>query len=116
MHSGRPDTAEATGKEFIRNTLDGNFDKAETLIFKDSLNVQFYENYKLFMDKQPDSIIQKYKGSDFIINKFSQVNDSTAIIDFSNSYKNKPTEIKVVKRDGEWWVDLKYTMDSTTNN
>ena len=116
QHSSRPGTAEETGKRFIRNTLDGDFDQAETLLYKDSLNVQFYENYKSFMDKQSDSVKQKYKGSDFIINKFSQLNDSTAIIDFSNSYKNKPTEIKVVKRDGDWWVDLKYTMDTTSNN
>jgi hypothetical protein len=116
QHSVRPGTAKATGKQFIRNTLDGDFDQAETLLYKDSLNVQFYENYKSFMDKQPDSVKQKYKESDFTINKFSQLNDSTAIIDFSNSYKNKSTEIKVVKRDGEWWVDLKYTMDTTSNN
>ena len=40
---------------------------------------------------------------------YEDVNDSITIINYSNSYMNKPLEIKVVKEDHKWQVDFKYT-------
>lgn len=35
--------------------------------------------------------------------------DSITIINYTNSYRNRPQKIKVVKHNGEWVVDFKYT-------
>jgi hypothetical protein len=38
-----------------------------------------------------------------------EVNDSTSIINYSNTYMNKPMEIKLVRENKKWVVDFKYT-------
>jgi hypothetical protein len=44
------------------------------------------------------------------INEVSDVvPDSVTIISYSNSYRNRPQKVKVVKHNGEWVVDFKYT-------
>jgi len=37
------------------------------------------------------------------------VNDSTTIIHYSNSYKNKPDSLKIIRINGQWFVDLNFT-------
>jgi len=36
------------------------------------------------------------------------VNDSTSIVIYSNSFKNNPDTLKVIKTGGKWLVDFKY--------
>ena len=56
-------------------------------------------------------------SADYNINKYLDINDSTAIINYSNSYMNKPMEIKLLHQNNEWDVDFKYTYsDSIPNN
>lgn len=51
-----------------------------------------------------------YSKSSINIAEVSDViNDSVTIISFSNSFRKKPQKIKVVKYNGEWKVDFKYT-------
>ena len=38
-----------------------------------------------------------------------EVNDSTTIVHYLNSYKNKPDSLKVIKMNGEWFIDLNFT-------
>ena len=104
-----PTTAIDTGRLFIRTTLDGNFNDAEDLLYKDTVNVEMYDSYKAFFKRLPDDTKDKYKASDYTINKYSDLNDSTAVINYSNSYMNRPMEIKVVKINGQWKIDFKYT-------
>ncbi|HEX8358071.1 MAG TPA: hypothetical protein VF610_11685, partial [Segetibacter sp.] len=35
--------------------------------------------------------------------------DSVTIISFSNSYRKVPQKLKVIRHNGEWLVDFKYT-------
>ncbi|MCU0381344.1 MAG: hypothetical protein MUE58_09165 [Chitinophagaceae bacterium] len=35
--------------------------------------------------------------------------DSVSIVNFQNSWSNKPADLRVVRRDGEWYIDFKYT-------
>lgn len=106
----RPATALDTGREFIRASLDGNFTAAEALLLKDSQNTQLFESYKLYYNRLSQEKKNNYKSASYTINKYEDINDSTTIINYSNSYMNKPMEIKVVKIPGnEWDVDFKYT-------
>ncbi len=107
--TGRPETAMDTGREFIRASLDGDFIKAESLILKDTENVQLFESYKLFYNKLPAEKKINYQKASYEINKYQDINDSTTIINYSNSYMKKPMDIKVTRHNNTWEIDFKYT-------
>ena len=104
------------GRDFIRATLDGDFVTAENLLLQDSLNIQTFQTYKNYYKTNLSSEIkQGYKKASYNINKLDDVNDSTTIINYSNTYMNKPTNIKLVKKDKLWSVDFTYTTGDTTS-
>lgn len=105
----KPVTALDTGRTFIRASLDGDFKTAETFLLKDSQNNQLFESYKLYYSRLPEQKKDNYRKASYIINKYEDIDDSTTIINYSNSYMNKPMEIKTVKNNKEWLVDFKYT-------
>lgn len=115
--SKRPSTSVATGTEFIRATLDGNFKAAEVLLLNEPQNTAMFDSYKTYYQRLPQDKKQAYKKASYTINTLTDENDSTTIINYSNSYMKQPMNIKVVKRENVWSVDFKYTSsDSTTNN
>ena len=57
----KPETALDAGRAFIRASLDGNFKDAETLLLKDSQNVQMFSSYKTFYDRLPGDKKNHYK-------------------------------------------------------
>jgi hypothetical protein len=104
----RPTTALDTGRAFIRASLDGDFVMTQNLLLKDTQNLQLFESYKLYYERMPAEKKKNYKSASYVINKYLDLDDSTTIINYSNSYMNKPIEIKVVRRDKEWSIDFKY--------
>lgn len=104
-----PLTATGTGTTFIRASLDGDFGTIETLLLNDTTNHQLFESYRNTYNNWPEDRKKKYKEASYNINKMEEVNDSTAIINYSNSYMNKPMEIKLVRENKKWLVDFKYT-------
>jgi hypothetical protein len=112
----RPNTSMDVGREFIRTTLDGDFKKAEELLLKDSLNLEMFDKYeKFYANKLTSEVKQGYKKASYNINKIDDVNDSTVIINYSNTFMNKPTNIKLVKKDKLWSVDFTFTTSDTTS-
>ena len=111
----RPDSALETGRDFIRASLNGEFKKAEELLIKDSANVQLFESYKRFYNKMPALEKANYKKASYEINKLDEINDTTTLINYSNSYMKKPMDIKVIKTGDYWGVDFKYVYSDTTN-
>lgn len=106
----KPETAMDTGREFIRASLNGEFDKAESLMLKDTQNLQLFESYKSFYNtKLSKEKKDHYKKASYEINKYEDLNDSTTIINYSNDYMNKPMDIKIVRKDNQWQIDFKYT-------
>ena len=104
----KPATALDTGRAFIRASLDGDFKTAEQYLLKDSQNIDLFESYKTFYSRLPETKKSSYKSASYDINKYLDLDDSTTIINYSNSYMKKPMEIKLVRRNGEWSVDFKY--------
>lgn len=106
----RPAEALDTAREFIRSSLDGEYDWARELMIKDSLNL--YElgviemKYNEEMSKKDK---EGYRNSSIIIHSIDNVSDSVVIVNYSNSYKKKQMPVKVIKRDGIWQVDFNYT-------
>jgi hypothetical protein len=105
----RPQTAMDTGRDFIRASLDGNFKSAEALLLKDTQNLQLFASYKIYYQRLHAEDKKNYKDAAYEINKYVDVNDSTTVINYSNSFMKKPMEIKIVRTDNIWQVDFKYT-------
>jgi hypothetical protein len=111
----RPTTAMDTGRTFIRATLDGDLDKARTLLLNDTLNVRLFDRYRdYYKDLKPEDKAA-YKKANYTINTYTDVNDSVTLINFSNDYLNKPMDIKVVRKEKVWSVDFAYTSADTTS-
>ena len=111
--ASRPQTALDTGREFIRASLDGKFDDAEMLLLKDTQNLQLFASYKSYYTRLPDEKKQHYRSAAYTINKYIDLDDSSAIITYSNSYMNKPMDIKVVRQNNQWNIDFKFTYSET---
>jgi hypothetical protein len=95
---------------FVRNLLDNDFKEAEKYLLKDDTNVQIFERFRKQYSEKDKAILEKYKQADIIVNETSYVTDSVFIFNYSNSYSQADkTILKLVRIDGKWLVDLKYT-------
>lgn len=101
--------AQEAAREFIRASLDGNYDKASFYLYKDSAGVNEMLLHKWKTDygmwNQEDKV--GHKEANIIVITTEQTSDSTLNYVFSNSYKKDTTTIKIVKAKGDWLVDLK---------
>ena len=104
-----PQTATDTGRAFIRASLDGDFDTIESLLLNDTTNHQLFESYRATYSNWTGDKKKKFKEASYEINKMDELNDSTSIINYSNTYMNEPMEIKLVRENKKWAVDFKYT-------
>lgn len=95
---------------FVRDLLDNDFNDAEQYLFKDDTNTQIFDRFKNQYNKKDKSTLEKYKNADIIVNEVSYATDSVCIFNYSNSYSRADkTILKVVRIDGKWLIDLKYT-------
>ena len=96
-------------REFIRASLDGNYDKASFFLYKDSAGVNEMLLNKWKADygqwKQEDKV--GHKEANIIVLTTQATSDSTLNFVYSNTYKKDTTTIKVIKTNGIWLVDLK---------
>jgi hypothetical protein len=109
-HSFKPaENAPDAGREFIRASLDGNYEKASFYLYLDSAkqNKMMLDKWKRDYDAMGQDERQKYKDADIMPINIRNENDSQTIYTYANSYKKDTTTIKIVRIDGEWLVDLK---------
>lgn len=108
--TGLPNTDIDVAREFIKDIQQSNFRQAEKLLLKDETNTQFLESFEEHFKTRPKEELEKYKNADIIVNKMDAVNDSITIINYSNDFnKAEKNDLKIVKVNGQWLVDLKYT-------
>ena len=105
----RLDDPMESGREFIDASLKGDYDMARKYILQDSLNINYLERLKEWYKTRPEAEKEKYKNANIIINPTENINDSELIINYSNTFKNIPSKIKMIRRNKEWRVDFKYT-------
>jgi hypothetical protein len=104
-----------SGRGFIESSLKGDYDEAQKYLLQDSTNMQYLNGWKEFyVQKESDADKEGYRGANILIDSTQQLSDSVTIITYSNTYKNVPSRIKLVRKNKEWLVDLKYTF--TGNN
>ena len=106
-----PNTDIEVAKTFVKYVLENDFKQAATLVAKDAANDVFLKQLeKSQLEKWSKEEVVQYKNADVIIFEVSNVNDSISIINYANSYRvQEKSKVKVVKINGQWMVDLKYT-------
>lgn len=114
--SVKPEDDLDAARIFIRASLDGDIETARKLLMEDSLNLQFFNAYERSFPRQPKDSLLKYKKASIRIHDNRKVNDSTTILIYSNSFKNDPDTLKIVKVNNQWLVDLKYLFQHATDS
>ncbi len=97
------------GREFVRASLDGDYEKANLYLLNDPEDQELYKRYQSYMKKTPKEEMLQLKSSSIVINKVEKLSDSVTIINYSNSFTMKPTDLKVVKVGNSWKIDFSYT-------
>jgi hypothetical protein len=106
----QPESAIDAGREFIQQSLKGQFNTANKYMLQDEDNQYWLSKWKEEFSKMSEEEKAAYNRSSINIAEVNDVvPDSLTIINFSNSYKKRPQKIKVVKYKGVWHVDFKYT-------
>jgi Domain of unknown function (DUF4878) len=98
-----------TGRQFIYESLKGNYNEAKKYVLPDSINIEYFNGLVKFNDRLSQQEKEGYKNANIIINSVENVSDSVTIINYSNTFKNAPSKIKLVKINNDWMVDFKYT-------
>ena len=101
-----------SGRGFIESSLKGDYDEAKKYLLQDSTNMQYFEGLEDFNSSRSDIEKEGYKNANIIIDSTQQLSDSVTIITYSNTYKNKPSKLKMVRKNNEWLVDFKYTFST----
>lgn len=97
---------------FIESSLKGDYDEAKKYLLQDSTNIQYFEGLEDFNSNRSNIEKEGYKNANIIIDSTQTLSDSVTIITYSNTYKNIPSKLKMVKKNNEWLVDFKYTFNS----
>lgn len=98
-----------SGRGFIEASLKGDYINAKKYILQDSTNIEYFDGLKNFNLKMSKEDRRGYSDANIIIDSSIAVSDSVDIIYYSNTYKNKPSKLKMIKHNSEWLVDFKYT-------
>jgi hypothetical protein len=106
----KPENALDAGREFIQQSLKGQFNTANKYMLQDEDNQYWLSKWREEFNKMSEEEKAAYSKSSINIAEVTDViRDSVTIINFSNSYKKRAQKIKVVKNRGDWQVDFKYT-------
>jgi hypothetical protein len=114
--SGEPENDLDAARIFIRNALDGKFDQARHLMIQDSTNEDRMDDTERTYEHMSQADKFGYRNSTIQIHYTREVNDSTRIVAYSYSYKNKRDSLKLVRVNGQWLVDLKFTFQDKLSN
>lgn len=104
--------AQDAGREFIRASLDGDYDKANFYMYRDSTNQMLLDKWKQDYDRLAQDQRRQYRDADILPINIQTVNDSTTSYTYANTYKKDTTTIKVIRVHGDWLVDFKEILKS----
>ena len=108
----KAEDAQDAGREFIRASLDGNYEKASFYLYSDTTNQMLLSKWKKDYDRLDHEEQKKYRNADILALNIQAQNDSVTTYTYANTYKKDTTTIKVVRIRGEWLVDLKEILNA----
>jgi hypothetical protein len=103
----KAEDAQDAGREFIRASLDGDYEKASFYMYTDTTNQMLLDNWKKDYDRLDHEDQKKYSDADIMPINIQTVNDSVTSYTYANTYKKDTTTIRVIRIKGDWLVDLK---------
>jgi len=105
-----PNTDIEVARGFIKDIQESNFKEAENYVLKEETNKQYFDLFEKHFKSKSKEELENYSKADIIVNEVSNVSDSVTIVNYSNSYKkDEKNKVKVVRINGQWLIDLKYT-------
>ncbi len=99
------------GREFIDACLKGDFAKAKWYMIDDSTNMGHLERAETKFRTYDKEGRQQLRTASINISEVSDIDTVTSIIYYSNSFDQKPLKVKVIKQQGKWLVDFKFTFN-----
>lgn len=105
----KPENALDAGREFIDNSLKGRFNTAKKYMLQDEENTYWLEKVSSDYNRMTEQDKAGFSKASINITEVADVTDSVTVISYSNSYKKRAQKVKVVKQNGDWLVDFKYT-------
>ena len=106
----KAEDAEDAGREFIRASLDGNYEKAKFYLYKDSadFNLRVLDKWKKSYDALKGEEKSAYQSSSIRPIVIEPSADSSSYsYTYYNSFKKDTTTIRILKSNDEWLVDLR---------
>lgn len=104
----KADDAQDAGRQFIRASLDGDYNKAEFYLLKDSTNLLLLHKWEGMYKELSSKDKSRYKQSTIRPVAITPENDSTVIYKYYHtSNPSDTTTLRVVRHDSTWLVDLK---------
>lgn len=104
----KAENAQDAGREFIRASLDGDYQKARFYLLQDTTNLLLIERWQEDYQSLSSEDKKLHRESNIHPLNIKKLDDSTTSYRYVNSYNPKDTTtIMVVKRNGDWLVDLK---------
>ena len=71
----------------------------------------YFDAYQRNYQRIDPDTKRSYREATINIHNVNPVNDSTTIVIYSNSYKNDHDTLRVLRKNTQWLVDLKYLFD-----
>jgi hypothetical protein len=103
-------------KKIIKNIKNSISIDKEIRVMNHKERMLELENIKMKeLTKQKEIELEMCKLSVFQNPKVEKINDSTSIINFSNSYSMTPMDLKVMLSNKKWRVDFSYTFSGNTS-
>jgi hypothetical protein len=103
----KAEDAQDAGRQFIRASLDGDYEKARFYLLNDSINLLLISKWQQGFDKMDRDTRQQYREANILPINIHAINDSVTSYTFSNSFRKDTTTVHIVRIHGEWLVDLK---------
>ena len=108
----KAEDAQDAGREFIRASLDGNYEKASFFLYPDTTNQLLLNKWKKDYASLDHESQKKYRDADILPINIQALNDSVTTYTYTNSYMKDTTTIRIVRINGEWLVDLKEILNA----
>ncbi len=110
-HAGKTfdkaEDAQDAGRQFIRASLDGDYEKARFYLLNDSVNILLITKWQQGFDRMDRETRQQYREASILPVNIHAINDSVTSYTYSNSFRKDTTTVRIVRVNGEWLVDLK---------
>ncbi|HSZ33079.1 MAG TPA: hypothetical protein VK772_07195 [Puia sp.] len=103
----KAEDAQDAGRQFIRASLDGDYEKARFYLLNDSVNLLLISKWQQGFDKMDPETRQKYREANILPINIRTINDSVTTYTYSNSFRKDTTTVRIVRLNGVWLVDLK---------